>query len=224
MAHAGNRGPADGKTGGVGDAGATGSTHGEPLDVAARVANAAEGATVNKNSNAETRGVVIVGVDGSAGARAALGWAMAEARLRKTSLRVVHAWTFSYPGGAGYGYLGTTLEGFPGGGLSNLHRASEDMIDHAIAELAADAEGLEIEREIVEGSAADVLVGTATERDLLVVGSRGHGEFAGLLLGSVSRQCAHHARCPVVIVPAPRRAAGGSKPADAEPASGRAAA
>jgi nucleotide-binding universal stress UspA family protein len=161
---------------------------------------------VSKNSNSDTRGVVVVGVDGSAGARAALRWAMAEARLRKTRLRVVHAWTFSYPGGVGYGYLGETLDAFPGGGLSNLHRASERLIDHTIAELAAEAEGLEIEREIVEGAAAEVLVGAATEHDLLVVGSRGHGGFAGLLLGSVSQQCAHHARCPVVIVQAPRAA------------------
>ena len=179
---------------------------------------------MNRNSNSETSGAVIVGVDGSAGARAALRWAMAEARLRKIPLRVIHAWTFTYPGAAGYGYLGKTLDGFPSGGLSNLHRASEDMIDHAIAELAADAEGLEIEREIVEGTAADVLVGSATERDLLVVGSRGHGGIARLLLGSVSEKCAHHAPCPVVIVHAPRRVAGGSKSAEAEPASSQAAA
>jgi len=178
---------------------------------------------VNKSSNSETRGAVVVGVDGSAGARAALRWAMAEARIRKIPLRVVHAWTFSYPGGAGYGYLGETLDAFPGG-LSSLHRASEDMIEHAIAELAAEAEGLEIEREIVEGKAADVLVGAASERDLLVVGSRGHGGFAGLLLGSVSQQCAHHARCPVVIVHARTRAARGPKSAEAIPASSQAAA
>lgn len=172
----------------------------------------------------ETCGSVIVGLDGSAGARAALRWAMAEARLRKTRLRVIHVWTFSDPGGAGYGYLGESLDAFPGGGLSNLHRASEDMIEHAIADLAAEAEGVEIEREIVEGTAADVLVGAATERDLLVVGSRGHGGFAGLLLGSVSQQCAHHARCPVVIVHAPKPAADEPEPAEARPTSSRAAA
>ena len=166
---------------------------------------------------------MIVGVDGSAGARAALRWAMAEARLRRTRLRVIHAWTFSYPGGAGYGYLGESVAAFPGG-LSTLHRAAEDMIEQAIADLAAEAEGVEIEREIVEGTAAEVLVDAATERDLLVVGSRGHGGFAGLLLGSVSQQCAHHARCPVVIVHAPRRVAGGPKLAEARPTSSRAAA
>jgi len=171
-----------------------------------------------------TGGDVIVGVDGSAGARAALRWAMAEARLRKTRLRVVHAWTFSYPGGAGYGYLGESLDAFPGGGLSNLHRAAEDMIEHAIADLAAEAEGVEIEREIVEGTAAEVLVAAATERDLLVVGSRGHGGFAELLLGSVSQQCAHHARCPVVIVRSQKLAADEPASAEARPTSSQVAA
>ncbi len=174
--------------------------------------------------NSETRGSVIVGVDGSAGARAALRWAVAEARLRETPLRVVHAWTFSYPGGAGYGYLGETLANFPGAGLSNLHRAAEDMIEHALAGLGAEAEGVEIVREIVEGTAAEVLVGAATERDLLVVGSRGHGGFAGLLLGSVSQQCAHHARCPVVIVHAPKLVSAGPRHTDARPTSIKAAA
>jgi len=179
---------------------------------------------MDKSLSSATTGDVVVGLDGSAGARAALRWAMAEARLRRTRLRIVHAWTFSYPGAAGYGYVGGTLDEFPDGGLSNLHRAAENIIEHAIAGLAAEAEGVEIEREIVEGRAAEVLVGAATERDLLVVGSRGRGGFAGLLLGSVSQQCAHHARCPVVIVHAPMRAAGGPEPTEADPVSGQAAA
>lgn len=57
-----------------------------------------------------------------------------------------------------------------------------------------------IERVIGEGSAAQVLIDAVGEDDLLVVGSRGHGGFANLLLGSVSQQCAQHAPCPVVIV------------------------
>jgi nucleotide-binding universal stress UspA family protein len=179
---------------------------------------------VNGSWSSKTRGSVVVGVDGSAGARAALRWAVAEARLRKTRLRIIHAWTFSYPGAAGYGYLGGTLDAFPDGGLRKLHRRAEDMIERAIAGLAAEADGVEIEREVVEGRAAEVLVGAATERDLLVVGSRGHGGFAGLLLGSVGQQCAHHARCPVVIVPAPKRTTGGPEPTEARPARSQAAA
>ena len=57
-----------------------------------------------------------------------------------------------------------------------------------------------IERRVDQGSAAAVLVEESQGADLLVVGSRGHGGFAQLLLGSVSQQCAQHASCPVVIV------------------------
>ncbi len=123
-------------------------------------------------------GVVVVGVDGSAGANAALRWAAAEARLRTAPLRVVHSWMFSYPGVAGYGYLGAGLEAFPGS-LSDLHRAAEELLDRATEGLEAEAEGVEIERTVVEGAPAEVLVGAATAGDLLVVGSRGHGGFAG---------------------------------------------
>jgi len=59
---------------------------------------------------------------------------------------------------------------------------------------------MEVERRVVQGRAAAALVDESRDADLLVVGSRGHGGFAGLLLGSVSQQCAHHAACPVVIV------------------------
>jgi nucleotide-binding universal stress UspA family protein len=64
----------------------------------------------------------------------------------------------------------------------------------------SDADDVKIERRVVEGPAASVLVDESRAADLLVVGSRGHGGFTGLLLGSVSQQCAQHAECPVVIV------------------------
>jgi nucleotide-binding universal stress UspA family protein len=155
------------------------------------------------------REVVVVGVDGSAGARAALRWAIAEARLRQAPLRAVHAWAPDY----GAGYLGGGYASMAGGYgfvsadagdyVSGMRQAAEEMLERALADLAAEADGVEIEREIVEGVAAQVLVEAAGAGDLLVVGSRGHGGFAGLLLGSVSQQCAHHARCPAVVVHAP---------------------
>jgi nucleotide-binding universal stress UspA family protein len=150
----------------------------------------------------EKRGAVIVGVDGSAGARAALLWAATEARLRETRLRVLHAWRFTYPEVAGYGW-GGSVEVLPHGGVSDLHQAAEALLEDAAAYVASQGLDVEIECEAVEGTAAEVLVGAASESDLLVVGSRGHGGFVGLLLGSVSQQCAHHARCPVVVVHAP---------------------
>jgi nucleotide-binding universal stress UspA family protein len=159
---------------------------------------------MNRNGTSQTPGVVTVGVDGSPAAGAALRWAVAEARLRETRLRVVHAWKFHYPVIEGFGYVGSYVGGsvdvLPDAGMSLQRQAAEDVVEQAIAELGTKADGVKIKREVVEGPAADVLVGAVTEDDLLVVGSRGRGGFAGLLLGSVSQHCAHRASCPVVIV------------------------
>jgi nucleotide-binding universal stress UspA family protein len=165
---------------------------------------------VRESRHAQHRGVVVVGVDGSAGAHEALRWAAAEARLRQTRLRVVNAWTFGFPGagggGYGYPYIGGSVETLPDSGFNDLRHAAEQLLDQVIAEVGVDAQGVEIERQVLEGGAVDVLVNAVTDGDLLVVGSRGHGGFAGLLLGSVSQQCAHHAPCPVEIVRAAKPA------------------
>jgi nucleotide-binding universal stress UspA family protein len=172
---------------------------------------------MNEDRRVQASSTVVVGVDGSAGAGRALRWAAAEARLRKSGLRVVHAWTFGFAGipGGGYGYTGDVRGLFTADGISEMRRVAEELLDRAITEIATEARGIRIERQVVEGRAAQVLVGAAAEGDLLVVGSRGHGGFAGLLLGSISQQCAHHAACPVVIVPAARTSAGVSASAGA---------
>ncbi len=167
--------------------------------------------TENSNERRKSNGrvpAVVVGVDGSAGAREALRWALAEGRLRNSPVRAVHAWTFGYIGGSveGYPYWGGSLGSYTSLGvdLSDLHLAAEDVLERALADVADETEGVEIERQVVQGAAAEVLVGAVTPDDLLVVGSRGHGGFVGLLLGSVSQQCVHHAPCPVVVVHAPK--------------------
>jgi nucleotide-binding universal stress UspA family protein len=159
---------------------------------------------------------VVVGVNGSAGAKAALRWAIAEARLRRTRLRAIHAWMLDHGAGylgAGYASMGGGygfLEAAASDYASSMRQPAEEMLERATAEIAAEADGVEIERQAVGGVAARVLVAAAAEGGLLVVGSRGHGGFAGLLLGSVSQQCAHDARCPVVIVHPPKPAASGA--------------
>jgi nucleotide-binding universal stress UspA family protein len=139
--------------------------------------------------------VIVVGVDHSAGAKAALRFALEEARLRQATLRAIHAIGASYP------ILGEELV-YPvySGGLDELRSAAQTALDATLEEVASGADGVEIERRVVEGAAAWVLVDESRDAELLVVGSRGLGGFAGLLLGSVSQQCAHHAACPVVIV------------------------
>ena len=147
-------------------------------------------------STAVTQGLVVVGVDGSDGAKAALRFALDEAKLRRARLRIVHTWQFGYIGVSGSEGLSPVL----GADLSDLRRKAEVALDAALHEAAADANGVAVERRVSEGAPATVLVDESRGADLLVVGSRGHGGFAGLLLGSVSQQCAQHAACPVVIV------------------------
>ena len=136
---------------------------------------------------------IVVGVDGSDHAQRALQWAATEARLRGTALVAVHAWHI--PATA---YSTFTV---PLVDSDALQRAAEDTLRAATEAVAARETGVVLERRVVEGPAAQALLTEADDAALLVVGSRGHGGFAGLLLGSVSQQVVHHARCPVVIVP-----------------------
>jgi nucleotide-binding universal stress UspA family protein len=141
--------------------------------------------------------VIVVGVDNSAGAKEALRFALEEARLRDATLRAVHSWRYGYIGGSG-------LEADPvlvGAGLGDAREAAEAELDEAAGEVVCDAVfKVRIERRLLEGKPAQVLIDESRDSELLVVGSRGLGGFSGLLLGSVSQQCAQHAACPVVIV------------------------
>ena len=140
-------------------------------------------------------GAIVVGVDGSEESKLALRWALDEARLRRAELVCVHAW--SYPVLTSGGLLPVTADI-----VDSLGEQAAKLVDDLLAEL--DTSGVAVRKVVVEGAPAALLVDAAREADLLVVGSRGHGGFAGLLLGSVSHQCANHAACPVVIVP-PKR-------------------
>lgn len=136
---------------------------------------------------------IVVGVDGSAGSAKALEFALREARLREASVKAVLVW---HVPAAVYG----------GGGLAPAVIDQDELEEGARARLddllgAAARDGVELEGVVREGQPAEVLVEEAREAELLVVGSRGLGGFRGLLLGSVGQQCAHHAHCPVVIVP-----------------------
>jgi nucleotide-binding universal stress UspA family protein len=138
---------------------------------------------------------IVVGVDSSKGSRAALRWAYREASIRSCELEVVTVWQFP---------ITTTLPAF--GAMptpEDLGGEAERALVSTIAEEGIVATGeAPVTILVAEGAAAAALLDAAKDADLLVVGSRGHGGFAGLLLGSVSQQCATHAPCPVVVVPA----------------------
>ena len=93
--------------------------------------------------------------------------------------------------------VGTTLDDpswFDEVAREGLDRAVDAALD------AAETPSPRVERLVVQGDAARALLDVSSGADLVVVGSRGRGGFTGLLLGSVSQQCATHARCPVVVV------------------------
>jgi nucleotide-binding universal stress UspA family protein len=141
--------------------------------------------------------VILVGVDHSDGAKAALRFALEEAKLRRASLRAVYAWHFPNLGYSGLeGAMPATASE-----LDDVRAAVAAELDATLREVFPDPGDLEIEHRIVEDAAAAALVRESHDADLVVVGSRGLGGFRGLLLGSVGQQVAHHAACPVVIVP-----------------------
>jgi nucleotide-binding universal stress UspA family protein len=149
-------------------------------------------------------GRILVGVDGSAGSAAALAWAIQEARLRGGAVHAVMAWQRPQSIGAA-NVWGMGMDP----SLSNDSLLSSATADEAarLGAQAAQGQDVAVTSAAVEGHPAAVLLDSAADADLLVVGSRGHGGFVGSLLGSVSQHVVTHAPCPVVVVPDPQRAA-----------------
>jgi len=137
---------------------------------------------------------IVVGVDGSPGSVRALKFALDEARVRGDDVTAVAAWHLP---AAVYESAWAPVAVDP----QDFEKVAQAALDRSLDEAGAAETGVSVTRLVREGQAADVLVAEAREADLLVVGSRGLGGFKGLLLGSVSQQCVHHAGCPVVIVP-----------------------
>lgn len=140
---------------------------------------------------------IVVGVDTSDGARRALEWAVQEGALRGATVEAVHVWQIPAFAATPFGTAPIDTGAFEVGAQKQF----EQVID------AVDAAALvaPIVRTFVAGHPASKLLDAADNADLLVVGTRGHGGFSGLLLGSTSQQVAHHAPCPVVIVPVTNR-------------------
>jgi nucleotide-binding universal stress UspA family protein len=147
--------------------------------------------------------MIVVGVDGSESSRRALRFALDEARLRDSAVRVVGVWHVPV---AAYG--GAMVAPDPAL-VRELEPQMARVLERALEEAGDAAAGLEVETVVREGAPVGMLLEQAQDADLLVVGSRGLGGFRGLLLGSVGQQCAHHSSCPVVIVPHGRELSSG---------------
>jgi nucleotide-binding universal stress UspA family protein len=139
---------------------------------------------------------IVVGLDGSDESRSALRWAVAEAATWDAQLDVVHAWDFPFvivPPPMSFTYPAD---------IEALERSAEALLDAEVEAVGVHTgpSPRQVEKILVRDSATRALLETAKGADLLVVGSRGRGGFSGLLLGSVSNQCVHHAPCPVAVV------------------------
>jgi nucleotide-binding universal stress UspA family protein len=131
---------------------------------------------------------IVVGVDGSVPSKAALAWALGQARLTGAAVEAVIVWEF--PSVTRYPVLVSDVDW-------------EDVATRALSDAVADVAGAQqakIATKVKRGNAAQMLLEEAAGADLLVVGSRGHGGFVEALLGSTSQHCVHHASCPVVVI------------------------
>jgi len=148
--------------------------------------------------------MVVVGVDGSEGAAAALEYAAEEASLRETRLHVVVAWEVppamygdpTFGGGVAPPLLDPQM-------IEAVRARAQRVADDASATAKELQPSLEVEALAVQGQPADVLLDPELDATLIVVGRRGLGGFKSLLLGSVSQQVVHYANCPVVVMNEP---------------------
>jgi len=133
---------------------------------------------------------IVVGVDGSEPSRRALKWAAGQAQRTGAELNVVTTW--EYP--TTFGWAPPYPPAFDPEG--DTRAALEETVNAVLGPEPS----VPVRLTVLEGHPAPVLTEQAEGAEMLVVGSRGHGAFMGMLLGSVSEHCASHASCPVVVV------------------------
>jgi nucleotide-binding universal stress UspA family protein len=138
---------------------------------------------------------IVVGVDGSAQSRKALEWALAEAAQRKAPLTAVGV------GPVASSIFGLSAQHYPADEVTQKH--VQDTTEKFVAEVTGGTTpDVTVTVKAVTGLPAEELIRASADADLLVVGARGLGGFGRLMMGSVSSQVAHHATCPVVVIPA----------------------
>jgi nucleotide-binding universal stress UspA family protein len=131
----------------------------------------------------------VAAIDGSPASLDALNWAARQATLTHSTLELVMTWEWP----SDYGWAITYPSGYdPSESVAKIIEGAETTVREQYPEL-------KIVVRVLQGHPAPILVDASKGADLLVLGSRGHGEFVGMLIGSVSEYCATHAHCPVVI-------------------------
>jgi nucleotide-binding universal stress UspA family protein len=137
-----------------------------------------------------TQRPIVVGVDGSESSLAALRWAVRQAELTGAPLEIVSAWEWPVR------YSGWETPVPPDYDPAD---EAKRQLDKAVSAVLTPGDAIEVRRSVIEGHAAPVLEALSKTADLLVVGTQGHREFVGMLLGSVSEHCVTHCHCPVVV-------------------------
>jgi len=133
---------------------------------------------------------IIVGVDGSASSKEALKWAVRQARLTGTRVLAVAAWEIP----TSFGWVPPYPSDY------DPAEDAKSMLESTVGEVLGPDPDVDFSTLVLEGKASPVLTELSRSASLVVVGSRGHGEFAGMLLGSVSEWLTAHAHCPVLVV------------------------
>jgi len=134
-------------------------------------------------------GRIVVGVDGSEPSQQALRWGAHFAAAFGARLDAVIAWEFP----SSYGWASVPPDWNPGQDM-------EKVLEDTVPAVFGDQPPAALHQQVREGGAARVLLEACKGATMLIVGSRGHGGFAGLLLGSVSSNVAEHASCPVLVI------------------------
>jgi nucleotide-binding universal stress UspA family protein len=142
-----------------------------------------------KNKEGQEQRRIVVGVDGFESSKAALRWAIRQAKLTGAVVEAITAW--HVPVGTGW---------VPAADAPDYQDDAFAVLTEAMNEMSAVDPDVQVCPRVVQGRAGQVLVDAADGADLLVVGSRGHRGLAEALLGSVGQYCANNASCPVVIM------------------------
>ncbi|MDI5942027.1 universal stress protein, partial [Micromonospora sp. DH15] len=164
--------------------------------VAVQVAAYADCPVLVARGAARPGGPVVVGVDGSALSRVAVEFAAEAAAARGVALRAVHA--YRHPASAGPGDMQPLVYD-----EDRLRGEEQRVLGDSLAGLGERWPQVPVEAQVVRRRPVAALTDASRDAQLLVVGGRGHGEFTGLLLGSVSHAVLHRAGCPVAVVRAP---------------------